>query len=171
MRGVGGKTPDSALEKEIDASLSALDALDALDNGPTGTSLPDDTTGATNVRESLAPSTQDAAGHIPRTVREGGPSERPRMTTDPSITTTSDSAMPAPMTLRGEADIDDSTGVSMVGHDMLESTNARPQDEEEIVIADDLAEIVDDGSNKDLGDVEENTDAGTGTVPPYRSDG
>jgi hypothetical protein len=62
---------------------------------------------------------------------------------------------------------DDAGGVD------LESTHAGPADgeEEEIVIADDLAEYVDEGSAKQLpDDGDENTDAGT-TVPPFRSDG
>jgi hypothetical protein len=160
LRGVGGgRNPDSAL-----------------DNGPTGTSLPDDNTGETAVRDDRAPSTADA-GDItsshnvhPHTIREAGipGGQRARLTTDPSIVTTTDSAAPAPLTVRGDADADDPTGSSSVSADILESTHSRPQDEEEIVIADDLAEIVDD-SNKNLAD--ENTDAGSGTIPPYRSEG
>jgi hypothetical protein len=175
IRGVGGGKPvDAALDHEIDASLGILDALD---NGPTGTSLPepDDRTGEND----QVPSTQDAAGGDlvtsvtsvinPHTVRDSGPTptDRPRMSTDPSITTANDSAMPAPLTTRG-ADAEDPTG-EIGTNDLLESTHSGPQDqdEEEIVIADDLAEIVDDGSNKDMAD--ENTDAGT--VPPYRPEG
>lgn len=185
MRGVGGgKAPDTALEKEIDASLSALDAFDALDNGPTGTSLPEDDTQGRTGETDQAPSTQDADdatnSHVvhPHTLRDAGPNagNRPRMQTDPSITSASASASdgPAgvPLTVRGEADVDDPTGASEIGtNDLLESTHSGPavtDDEDEIVIADDLAEIVDDPSNKDMAD--ENTDAGTGTVPPYRSE-
>jgi hypothetical protein len=171
IRGVGGGRADQAYDKEIDASL---DMLDALDNGPTGTSLPDDRTGEND----QVPSTEDAGGGDlvtsvvhPHTIRDAAPvpTDRPRMGTDPSITTTSDSAVPAPLTARGGADADDPTGSNEVGtNDLLESTHSGPQDEEEIVIADDLAEIVDDGSNENL---EESTDAGSGTVPPNRSEG
>jgi hypothetical protein len=183
LRGVGGGTrpADPSLEKEIDASLSALDAFEALDNGPTGTSLPDEDDTSDRTGETQAPSTQDGdmitSSHVidPHTMRNSsGPAatERTRLQTDPSIitTTSADSAVPAPLTVRGDADAEDPTGSSGMTNDLLESTHSGPTgDEEEIVIADDLAEIVDDSSNKNMAD--ENTDAGTGTVPPYRSDG
>jgi hypothetical protein len=177
--GAGNKKPATALEKEIDDSLSVLDSLD---NGPTGTSLPDDDqaddqTGETLARGDDPPSTEDRADVTssnivhPHTLREAGPmaTDRPRMTTDPSITT--DSALPPPLTVRGDVDAEDPTGSSQIPMEhLLESTHARPQDEEEIVIADDLAEIVDDPSGKDLPETDENTDAGS-TVPPYRPEG
>lgn len=186
LRGVGSaKPPATSLEKEIDASL---DALEAIDNGPTGTSLPDDgtngldRTGETNARDEQAPSTEDAADITnrniidPHTLREAGSGAvRPRSPSDPSITSANtaptESGAPGPMTVRGDADADDPTGSSSISVDLLESTHARPQDEDEIVIADDLAmEIVDDPSGKDLPETDENTDAGS-TVPPYRPEG
>ena len=67
---------------------------------------------------------------------------------------------------------DEHTGAGLAIEQALESTLARGKngDEDEIVIADDLAEdIEDDKSNPTLTDEEEeHTDAGS-TVPPYRS--
>jgi hypothetical protein len=116
LRGLGtsgNAAPASALEKEIDASLSVLDALD---NGPTGISLPDEVLAEMRVREEHAPS--------PHTVRE---SARPRTETDSSIAAVTDAAVAAPMTVRGDEQVASTTG------DLLESTHTG----EEIVIADD----------------------------------
>lgn len=156
-----GAPPSPELESEIDASLDRLELGDA----PTGNTLPPglstngpalDETGETAALDDLSPMTESIASEIttssvidPSTLPERS-NIRPPMATDPSITRT-DAGISAPRTDRGDGD-----GID------LESTHAGPQDEEEIVIADDLAEYVDEGSAKQLpDDGDENTDAGT----------
>jgi hypothetical protein len=132
----------SVLETEIDASLSVLDGLD---DSPTGTSLPE-------FPHDRPPSTvetpsKSAGGAHPQTLR---------MATDPAIGN-------APQTVRGGTEGNDAAREEAISVD-LESTHSGPKDdeEEEIVIADDFAEIVEDGK--------EITDAG-GSAPPYRPEG
>jgi hypothetical protein len=154
--------PNPELEKEIDASFDRLEL-----GSPSATPPPQ--TSTNGVAAEAAPATESITSDVtassvidPSTLPET-PDMRPPMATDPSITSTETAI---PRTVRADA-TDDAGGVD------LESTHAGPADgdEEEIVIADDLAEYVDEGSAKQLpDDGDENTDAGT-TVPPFRSDG
>jgi hypothetical protein len=119
----------------------------------------------------------------------GGATERPiRHATDPNIM--DESFHPPPVTLPGGPEADGASTSRSGEHSMpeelpsgdllvdeptgqgtkldLESTHARPHDEDEIVIADDLAEIVEDGHRTHDDAEEENTDAGA-TIPPYTS--
>ena len=72
-------------------------------------------------------------------------------------------AVPADLESGDLIDLDENTGADMKAPVVdLESTLARPNDgEDEIVIADDLAEIVDDSSKKlPVDDDDEHTDQG-----------
>ena len=117
----------------------------------------------------------------------GGATDRPIRPTDPNI---DESFHPPPLTTPGGPETDGANTSRSGEHDPnipeelesgdialaddqptgagtkldLETTHARPQDEDEIVIADDLAEIVDD--HKGRADEEEQTDAGA-TIPPF----
>jgi len=133
---------------------------------------------------------------VPQTLRDSVRPGRDPMPTDRAESMTSDSAPPTAVTsaragsdadsllgATGETavpqeiesgellDADEPTGV---GTDMeidraLESTLARADgDDDEIVIADDLAEEVDD-LHKPIDDGDEHTDAGT-SVPPFRTE-
>ncbi|MBX3185394.1 MAG: hypothetical protein KF819_00200 [Labilithrix sp.] len=172
MRGIG-------LESEIDASLDRLE-LDP----PTGTSLPVDM----GLTHESAPSTEELVSRgsmtdeitsFPHTLRGSPGTERPGdpATIGPPATEETGDAKTGEAELPHEElgstdllDVEEPTGV---GIDMegLKATQARAQaatsteDDEEIVIADDLAEIVDDA--KRIEDEEERTDAGV-PLPPRR---
>ncbi|MBX3262122.1 MAG: tetratricopeptide repeat protein [Labilithrix sp.] len=119
----------------------------------------------------------------PKTELSAGATERPMQPTDPNVLGDESESLraAAPLTLPGGpetvdgvstapsdalesgdiVDVEDPTGADMKLD--LETTHVSPEDDDEIVIADDLAEdAVDDG--------DEHTETGA-TVPPQRSDG
>lgn len=167
----------SKSESEIDASLDRLEL-----EGPTGTSLPEgmpplpleetatrsfanDTSAAKRPDLSFAAKSDEVTESgqmVPHTLREmlvDAPkteaSEQPPQTTEPR-TTDSESASASPETVDDDVmDVEDPTGAGMQVD--LEMTHASAEDDE-IVIADDLAEDA-------IEDVEEHTETGA-TVPP-----
>jgi hypothetical protein len=169
---------DAVLEAEIDASL------DNLELGPTGTSLPEAPlahTGETLARDEV-PSTLDAPV-MPHTIRESF--RTPSGATDPppaTLAATGESPITHEEMESGDlVDFDEPTGTGIEIDQVLESTHTGTQStapgaDDEIVIADDLAEDLDDDALKDdqvkaaleHEAEEEHTDAG-GTLPPFRS--
>lgn len=126
---------DLRLEQEIDDSLDRLEL-----DGPTGTSLPEDV--LTSTRTSARP-------FAPVTAE-----------LEPESRTAAHTAHGTELESGDLLEVDDTTGANLKVD--LDAPNG---DEDEIVIADDLAEIVDERGPVD----EELTDTGT-TVPPYRTD-
>ncbi|HSO33581.1 MAG TPA: hypothetical protein VLT33_13705, partial [Labilithrix sp.] len=169
---------DSGLESEIDDALGGLEL-----EGPTGTTLPGGlkvSTGETLARPGVAfptnkeESTQSAT-FVPQTLHDSARGGREPLATERPA---GSGEAPATAGSNGQAaasdhheelesgeleDMEDANGA-------LESTHAAAK-EDEIVIADDLAEEVGDEPTdiKTLhDDEEEHTDAGS-TVPPYRT--
>jgi hypothetical protein len=126
----------------------------------------------------LGDSFHPAPATVPPLTVEGGPTTSPEHSVNDSPT--GESAVAHEELGSGELMDDEHTGVGMPIEQALESTLARGKhagehqptspEEDEIVIADDLAEDVDDDkSQPTLADEEEeHTDAGA-TVPPFRS--
>ncbi len=172
---------DSGLESEIDDALGGLEL-----EGPTGTTLPGpsltsvpSTTAETLARPGLSfggsteKSTQSAA-FVPGAMRNSAPAtERPSSPGEPPPTLATEGPPPT-VTAEGSheeldthdlEDMDDANGAV---DQALESTHAGVK-EDDIVIADDLAEEVGDDPTDIktlLDEEEEHTDAG---VPPFRS--
>jgi tetratricopeptide (TPR) repeat protein len=114
---------------------------------------------------------------IPPATTEGGPTTNPEDGHSINEAPTGESAAAHEELGSGElVDAEDHTGVDMHVDQALESTLARGKrpgehqgDEEDIVIADDLAEDVDDDkSQPSLDDDDEHTDAGA-PIPPVRT--
>ena len=186
---------DQGLESEIDDALGGLEL-----DGPTNTSLPGDMIAtalpstekphtargarAHSVSLSTTEESTQSAGVVPQTLRDSFRVGRESSTSDsvsfhpPPVTVpsagygaaaTSESAVPHEEIESGElVDMEDATGATMLD-EALESTHAGAKDDD-IIIADDLAEEVEDADGKGFHDVddEEHTDAG-GPVPPFRS--
>ncbi len=179
---------DSGLESEIDDALGGLEL-----DGPTGTSLPSGSVASAQTAETLArpgisfssgtdESTQSAA-FVPSAMRSG---REPIETERPSsLDADAPGVEDGPPTMATEAPTGDSheeldaaeledmvetNGSSALDH-ALESTHVGPKDgkEDDIIIADDLAEEVGDEPTDVktlLDEEEEHTDAGT-AVPPF----
>ncbi|OJY26965.1 MAG: hypothetical protein BGO98_44425 [Myxococcales bacterium 68-20] len=167
----------SKSESEIDASLDRLEL-----EGPTGTSLPEgmpplpleETATRSFANDTSAPQRPDlsfaaksdevteSVQMVPHTLREmlvdtpkTEASEQPPQTTEPS-TADNESSSASPETVDDDVmDVEDPTGAGMQVD--LEMTHASA-DDDEIVIADDLAEDA-------IEEVEEHTETGA-TVPP-----
>ena len=172
---------DSGLESEIDDALGGLEL-----EGPTGATLPGPSalsSAPTTTAEPLArpgisfggsmeESTQSAA-FVPGAMRNSAPAtERPSSPGEPPATIASEGPPP---TIIGAGshevldahDLEDMDDANGAVDQALESTHAGAR-EEDIVIADDLAEDIGDEPTDIkalLEDEEEHTDAG---VPPYR---
>ena len=127
----------------------------------------------------LSDSFHPAPVTVPPVTTEGGPTTSPEHAVDDHATNeapTGESAVAQEELGSGElVDAEEHTGVGMQIEHALESTLARGKrpgehhaEDDEIVIADDLAEdIEDDKSQPSLDDDEEHTDAGA-PVPPFR---
>jgi hypothetical protein len=125
------------------------------------------TAGESGLVDSLHP----APATVPPLTAEGGPTTSPEHSANDIPT--GESAVAHEELGSGELIDDEHTGVGMPIEQALESTLARGKhhtEEDEIVIADDLAEDVDDDKSQPTlaDDEEEHTDAGA-TVPPFRS--
>ena len=123
---------------------------------------------------------------VPQTIRESFRTQRDPLATERplSVAVPSEEGASAATTDRGESpitheelgsgelvDIEDPTGAGMLDQ-ALESTHAGTKDED-IVIADDLAEEIHengDGKGHHADEDDEHTDAGGGPIPPHRSD-
>ncbi|MDB5220467.1 MAG: Adventurous gliding motility protein, partial [Myxococcaceae bacterium] len=135
------------------------------------------TTGDSSLSESFHPPPVT----VPPVTTEGGPTTNPEGEHGINEAPTGESAIADEELGSGELlEADDATGAGIAIDQLLESTLARskrtgdlaqagqPTEDDEIVIADDLAEDIDDDKGDAAGDDdEEHTDAGA-TVPPFR---